>query len=199
MNKSRLFGKKGIELASNFLVIMILSIVMFGFAVYFTAQIFSKGKTMESQLDSQTSQRIEELLNDGSRVVIPFQTKTVRRGGLGVFGAGVLNVLGTTTNFKIEIDDGSAGGDGINPSKGFDKEGNEITDEDVLAKIKLIYNSNEAEIKNLDNAKFTIAADVAKDAVSGNYIANLHIIYGDGTGTFVQYGDVVYKLYIVVP
>ena len=37
-------SKKGFELSANFLVILILSIVMFGFGIYFTRQIMESSR-----------------------------------------------------------------------------------------------------------------------------------------------------------
>jgi hypothetical protein len=198
--------RKGIELTANFLVVIILSIAMLGFGIYFTRQIFMKSTTMTEQLDSQTSQRIEELLSDGSRVVIPFQTKTETHGNIAVYGIGVLNTLGGTRDFKIQVlDNGNPPAAGsaklIHPSAGFRKDSAPMSAAE-LEKVALLYHDDAVTLENLKNTKFTFGASVLSGAPSGTYIINLRILYYNTAKTpaeWTPYGDSLYKLYLVVP
>lgn len=189
-----ILSKRAIELSANFLVITILSIAMLGFGIYFTKQIFTKSNDYTKQIDADTTLKMEELMNDGSRVVIPFQTKTAARGNTAVFGIGVLNMLGGTKDFKIDTVDNS-GTHILYAATAYAKDGTTPIDN---SKVTLLYNLNAVSIENLNNNKWGLAANVDKSAPSGTYIINLKIFY-DNSGTPTIYGDPVYKIYVTVP
>ena len=174
---------------------------MFGFGIYFTRQIMESSRDITDRIDDDTLNRMEELLNDGSRVVIPFDTKTIRRGETAVFGVGILNTLQANTNFRIQTQD-NTGAVATSPYQGNAPDGTAIPPAE-LSKIALLYDTTAAgrNIRNNDNLKYAIAANVAKDAPSGTYITNLVVFYEDpaNPGSWVAYGDPLYKLYIVVP
>jgi hypothetical protein len=196
-------NKRGaLELSANFLVIMILSVVMFGFGLYFTYKIFDASNQRTVEIDQATEQRMEELFNDGSRIVIPFQTKTIRRGSVGVYAVGVLNTLdsGGDTVFTINPEQqlGLCGTLQC-PTAGYDKDGQQLSDTD-MQKVQILYkNPYQITLKKNQRQKFALGVDVANDAKSGTYIVDFSITYADAVNPIVTYGDPKYKLYIVVP
>ena len=192
-----ILSKRAVELSANFLVITILSIAMLGFGIYFTKQIFTKSNDYTRQIDADTTLKMEELMNDGSKIVIPFQTKTAARGSTAVFGIGVLNMLGDPKNFKINTVDNS-GADTLYAATAYAKDGTTLIDN---SKVTLLYNPDAISIKNLDNNKWGLAANVDKTAPSGTYIINLKVQVEDDSnpGIYEDYADPVYKLYVNVP
>lgn len=86
-------NKRAIELSINFIVMLIIGIALFGFGIQFLAKFFSGTQKMKAQLDTQTQARIESLLDQGSRVAIPLNSKTIEIGKSDIFGLGILNVL----------------------------------------------------------------------------------------------------------
>ena len=192
-----ILSKRAIELSANFLVITILSIAMLGFGIYFTKQIFTKSNDYTRQIDADTTLKMEELMNDGSKIVIPFQTKTAARGSTAVFGIGVLNMLGDPKNFKINTVDNS-GVNTLYAATAYAKDGTTLIDN---SKVTLLYNPDAISIKNLDNNKWGLAANVDKTAPSGTYIINLKVQVEDDSnpGIYEDYADPVYKLYVNVP
>ncbi len=180
----------------NFLVIIILSIAMFGFGIYFTKQIFTKSNEMSLKIDQDTNQKMEELLNDGSRVVIAFQTKTIRRGSLGVFGIGVLNM--NTTDVYFKIGNPSSSYTNTLTIQGFSKEGTPIADPENFLDVN--FNNEAILLTPLQTTKFAIGVAVKNGAPSGTYVLDVGVGYGISVGdTFTNYQDEVYKLYVVVP
>lgn len=95
-------NKRGMELSTNFIVILIISMAILAFGIYFINMIFSSVAEQKLALDSQTEAQLERLMDDGGKVVIPIKSKTIAPGDLDTFGIGVLNVL-DTQSFSIAI------------------------------------------------------------------------------------------------
>lgn len=96
-------GKKGIELALNFIVILIMSIIIFVGALYITVKFMNQANERKNQLDQDTEQQIENLIADGSKVAIAFETKEIKRGHSDVFGLGIQNINRRAWTFFIDI------------------------------------------------------------------------------------------------
>lgn len=96
-------GKKGIELALNFIVILIMSIIIFVGALYITVKFMNQANERKNQLDQETAQQIENLIADGSKVAIAFETKEIKRGHSDVFGLGIQNINRREYNFYVDI------------------------------------------------------------------------------------------------
>ena len=181
-------NKKGIELSVNFLVMIIISLAVLAMALTFTKNIYTKTQEIRLEVDRQTEERIESLLDDGSRIVIPYTRKEVKRGDLGIFAVGVLNVLGSASTFNVELEFSSA----------FNK------DKEAILPIELTLiapDPNQKEINNNDNHKFSFGVNVPKTAKSGTYIIDVTVEYDDGGG-FKPYGDPAYpvnKVFVSVP
>ncbi|HLD05841.1 MAG TPA: hypothetical protein VJG90_09050 [Candidatus Nanoarchaeia archaeon] len=95
--------KKGIELSINMLVVLILSIVIFGGGIAIFYKAFAKGQEQVYYLDQASQRQIENALDDGSLVAIPISSKTIERNGHATFGIGVTNEKGSTHNFALAI------------------------------------------------------------------------------------------------
>jgi len=98
-----MLNKKGIELSINFMVMLILALVVFGFGVKFVADLFTQAEEIRLQLDKNTEAQIEALLDRGDRFVIPIQTRDTEAGSVALFALGVLNIDATNT-FEAVID-----------------------------------------------------------------------------------------------
>ncbi len=97
-------GKKAFELTATFLVILILTIVIFTGSIYFTKKFFSSAEQMRGTIDRQTQAEIESLLYQGTSIVaIPIFKKTLQRGKQTTFGLGIRNILEKTENFYVIV------------------------------------------------------------------------------------------------
>jgi hypothetical protein len=96
-------NKKGIEIAVNFLVIIIVSIVMFIGAISLTVKIFGGGSSAMQQMDENTKRQIRNLVGPNDKVNIPYHQKLVRIGDSIFFGVGVYNVIKEETNFTVTV------------------------------------------------------------------------------------------------
>ena len=99
---------KAFELTSTIIVMLVLSVVIFGGAIAFTAKFFQSTTEIQAHLDEQTSSEIESLLNRGERVAIPINKAAVKRGQTKTFGVGVMNAVGEKRAFFVTVEFDSA-------------------------------------------------------------------------------------------
>ncbi|MBD3309912.1 hypothetical protein GF351_01700 [Candidatus Woesearchaeota archaeon] len=86
-------NKKGLELSINFIVVLILSIVIFVFGIMLFRMMFSEAETYEEKLSAEMEAKIMQYMqSSGQRVVIPINTREVGAGDSVFFGVGVTNV-----------------------------------------------------------------------------------------------------------
>ena len=95
-------SKKGIELQTTFLVVIIISIVIFGSGLYLMKKFFTYTSQFQEQIDENTGKEIERRLSEsGEKVSIPINLKTFSIGDTKVFGLGVLNTMTPDTTCQI--------------------------------------------------------------------------------------------------
>ena len=94
-SKGMFKGKaKGMELQVTFLVVIIISIVIFASGLYLVRQFFKATSAFQEQIDENTAKEIERrLAESGEKVSIPINLKTFTIGDTQAFGLGVLNTL----------------------------------------------------------------------------------------------------------
>lgn len=202
-------GKKAFELTATFLVILILTIVIFTSSIYFTKKFFTTAEQMRATIDRQTEAEIEALLfQEGSLVALPLFKKTIVRGKQDNFGLGIRNILEKTENFYVYI----------SFSKGFSPEEEIITttDSEYINTKWLLYNPGPYQIANNEFEMVPILANVdleMADGVTtqkGTYSFNVCVISGPPPSGFdcgspqkplppAVYGGKIYKMYVEVP
>ena len=99
-------GKKGFELSATFLVILIITIVIFTGSIHFTRKFFETANEMRGSIDRQTEAEIESLLFQQNQLTgIPTPTKTLKRDQQHIFGLGIRNVLESAdTKFWVLVE-----------------------------------------------------------------------------------------------
>ena len=98
----RIRNKKGMELSVNFLVIIIISLVLFGMSLYFINQFRAVGAGYEASLDSYAVEQLRSLSRDKSFGLYPAEV-LLGVGGSEIVGVGVTN-NGQTNKFFLHID-----------------------------------------------------------------------------------------------
>jgi hypothetical protein len=175
-------SKKAIELSLNFIIILILSIIIFGFGVRFISKLSSQAIELQEVTTSELDERIGNLVCEGSdRVCAGIDRKTIRRTKFEVFGLKIINIL-DSQNFDITVSRPS-------PS-GYTKTRQPI-DTDTLVwnpKARSVFIEKNEE-KNLG-----IGVQVPANAVSGTYIFDVKIQTADGKPY-----SATQKLYVDVP
>ena len=175
-------SKKAIELSLNFIIILVLSIIIFGFGVRFISKLSSQAIELQEVTTGELDERIGNLVCEGSdRVCVGIDRKTIRRTKFDVFGLKVINIL-DSQNFDIIISRPF-------PS-GYTKNKQPI-DADALVwnpKARSVFIEKNEE-KNLG-----IGIQVPANAVSGTYIFDIKIQSSDGKPY-----SATQKLYVDVP
>ncbi len=99
------FNRKGLELSVSVLVMLIISIVIFSYSMYFLYSLIKETPAIEKILDKQTEQAIEQMISQGTElVVIPYHSKTAEIGETVVYGLGLRNVNDEAKNFQLEME-----------------------------------------------------------------------------------------------
>ncbi len=102
-NRSLRRNRRGIELAINTLVTLILGILLFTLSIYLIYYVRDKGAELTEAIDAKTQEEIQRLLTSENAIVaLPFASKTVEKGQFADFGLGVRNI-GQTATFAYEL------------------------------------------------------------------------------------------------
>ena len=177
-----MINKKAIELSLNFIVILIISIIIFGFGIRFISTLSSKATELQDITISELDESIGSLVCESSdRVCIGVDRKTIKRTKFDIFGLKIMNII-DSQNFDIVVSRPT-------PS-GYAKNKVEIMSDN------LIWNPRERSIfieKN-EEKNLGIGVQVPTNAASGTYIFNVNIKGEDG-----QPYTSVQKLYVDVP
>lgn len=195
-------NKKGIELSINFIVILIISIIIFTGSIYMTKKFFSKAEEIRKDLDSGTEDQIYSLLSDGSKVAIPVSRKDIKRGKSDVFGLGIYNVLKDEATFEVMIVF----------SKAYDRDetvilnsnqGDYINEKWIFSDARqyTLQNNEKVAVPILVKVDGKITEDVATK--KGTYIFNVCVCKdscgGSCNSMTPMYGDSMHKIRVTVP
>lgn len=164
MPKSKL-NKKAFELSINFLVVMIISLAVFGLGIAFINKIYRGAEKTQEQYFERYEKDVQDLLCDvKDKVCIPRDTQDLGKNKHPYYGVVITNVLGSTDpNLKFKLY--------VEFNKFFDKASQPQT-ADTTGWIK--YDQGDIKIPNNDAVKKAIALAV-KGAKSGTYVFNVEV------------------------
>ena len=176
-------NKKAFELSINFIVLLILSIVIFGFGIKFVYDLMHQAGELSNMTQKQIDAQIENILCDSSeRICIGTSTKEIRPNKVGVFTIGILNI-GDGADFYIDVEESDSGGI---PYTG-----------ETYWMLK-----NEVTIKPNEQKKVGIAVQVPGGTPKGTYVLNVYVCR-DESISCEEDSDNRYsttqKIYVVVP
>jgi len=177
-----MLGKKAIELSLNFIVILIISIIIFAFGVRFISKLSSQATELQEITTSELDERIGNLICEGSdRVCVGIDRKTIKRAKFDIFGLKIINIL-ESQSFDISI---------TRPSpSGYTKTKQPIESDDLIWNPK----ARSVFIEKNEKKNLGIGVQVPANIVSGTYIFDVRIQTQDGKA----YSN-VQKLYVDVP
>ena len=176
-----MINKEAVELSLNFIVILIISIIIFGFGIRFISKLSSQAIELQEITTSELDERIGNLVCEGSdRVCVGIDRKTIRRTKFDVFGLKIINIL-DSQGFDIIV---------TRPvPSGYTKNKAEIQTDNLVWNPK----TRTAFIEKNEEKNFGIGIQVPANAVSGTYIFDVKIQTQDGkpySGTQKLYVDV---------
>ena len=163
-------NKRGIALSINFLVVIIISLVVFGSGIAFLYKLMGSAEEFKGSLDSKTADQLNRLLVDqGQKVALPRQSVHTEPGKITSFGIGILNIqeLKYGTKFTIKIE----------PSVAVDKNNKPLT---LPGKEWLLFNAGPYVIKENEHKSVPIGISIPKTTKKGTYIFNAKILDGNG-------------------
>jgi len=171
-------NKKGIQLAANMVVILILGIVLLVGGLSVVYKVFQGGSEINNRLSNNQQQQLDLAMDDGALVAMARTQKSISRGKFDVFALGINNEIGETGYFKLFIDNGIVNEDGNSWGMVGDT----------------LYIQGPYTINNNENKKLAIGIDVPKNAPSGVYILRATVCYNITTPGITcdnsdQYGD----------
>lgn len=188
-------NKKAIELSMNFLVILVLSLVIFGLSINFILNIYGKAKGLQARTFEDLDRQIGFLRCGTEQVCVGDKAKEIRRGEFGVYGIRVLNVFKEQRKFKVKIE----------PNQDVDTAADPLFGE-IGHVLFLLPGSDSERIESLDPDKskdFALGVEVGKSLASGTYVVDVFVGYEElpaGSGNYKPYGEAPkYKINVIVP
>ena len=174
--------KKAMELSLTFMVVVIISIVLFVFGVNFVYKVANQTNKIDKINTDELDKKFAQLSCESSdKVCIGVIKKIIPRGSFDTFGIKIIN-MDNATNFIVEV----------SPSKAFDKQENEI-----LNNINFKYNNNSIAIDKNAEKSIGVAFEVSKEAASGTYVFDI-VVKKNVNQEFQQY-DNLEEVYVEVP
>jgi hypothetical protein len=104
--KTKYKNKKAFTLSVNFLVIMIIMVVLFGFGIYLFTTIFNNAIKLDEQVHQQETDRLNMLMDSGDIVTVLNPQQTAEKDALR-FPIGISNENSdiSSNQFIIEIEE----------------------------------------------------------------------------------------------
>lgn len=96
-------GKRGFELSIGFIVMLIITVVIFAGSLTFIGKLFSSTEEIKSALDTETQGEIERLVTAGQTVAVVPSVVETRTGVNNPIGVGWINILPQASDFGIVI------------------------------------------------------------------------------------------------
>ena len=181
--------KRGVELAINFLVMVMIALVIFGFGIRFAYKLFSSSSDLtEDAYDKYASQIADLSCAGAEKICLPTKTKTLEGDKAGMFGLVIENVFGEEKTFHIEV-----------TPKLFVARGESVGEEfDEDAGINWLPHETDEVLQAKEKQTVGILVS-GGDAEPGTYAFEVRVGYNDDTGETVSYNNgIPFKLYVKV-
>jgi len=191
-------NKKAIELSVNFIVMLVISIVVFSFGIYLMGRFFDYGNEVIFEWDEKHETALEDMMDRGEQVAIPFDHKKIGNKEYDKFAIGIFNTLGYEEDFITTIQFTEAYDRACTDIKSNLPGLNCDPDSWLKAATGSVPPSGGIEItkkiKNYEKAKFLVGVEPSK-APEGTYLFSVDVTYnGDlyDDVTHIIIVDVVY-------
>jgi hypothetical protein len=169
--------KGSIELSLNFLIILIMSIVVFGIGIALLTSIGSKSDELSSQLSVTNENQLKQILDDSEYIAIYPEVLSIDRKNSDIVGLGIKNRLniGEYSYFAVEFSPSAY------ISKANDYSDCDNNPPDVCNNMKTWTNidmfKGVHKINNLESLNVGIPISVSGSAMPGKYIFDVKVCY----------------------
>lgn len=177
-------NRKGMELSINFIVMLLIAIVIFGFGLKIGYQLFFTATTTADKLNTDVEKGLMDALTSGSKVAIPEGIIKLKRGESYTTGVGVYNILDGPETFSVSVEKykyyASENDEGVNDAEG------------GFGEATWNLNAPSAELKPNEKKVFSEIFKVPNEAKRGTYVFNLLVCTGtdrECTNPDDLYGD----------
>lgn len=200
--------KASLELSINFIVMLIIAVVVFGFGIYFLSTL-GQGASMAAQQISQDSEmQIQALLDSGEQIIVYPEQKEVKRGDSAAFGVGVLNILRVAeAEFAIGVECSSFTAKDGTPGSCPDQ--SDLEDWTFKHFIAENPEPRTYTVKRNENQMISLPIKASGDATPGTYVFDVYVCYEEREGkdiivckedsqTYPETGGFL-KLRVIVP
>ena len=176
----QLLNKKAVELSLNFIVILIISIIIFGFGVKFISDLSSQAVEITDMTISELDERIGDIICEGSeRVCVGIDRKTIKRKESSIFGLKIINIIEPAHPEKGQYFDVIVTPPQSPKPIGFKKDQTPIENTPTSPNLIIYPAKRSVYIVANEVQSIGIGVQVPANAVSGNYILNVEIITDD--------------------
>ncbi|MBN2881345.1 hypothetical protein JXM83_04810 [Candidatus Woesearchaeota archaeon] len=197
-------SKKGFELSINMVVILIITIAVFGGGLMLLRKMMSGAGDIQARVSQQQKSQIESmLLNSDARVAIPMNKQTLKRGDHLTIGVGINNIFRDSQGSGLEEDlfglnvkfstvqllsgQNCNSDEWMNPGCG-----NGAASPDSF----IIMLATDYSVKKNNYEIVEVPFVIPKDAKPGKYVFNVNVTY-DESGETKSY-DVIKKIYLTI-
>ncbi|MBN2459501.1 hypothetical protein JXB28_04420 [Candidatus Woesearchaeota archaeon] len=176
MRKNFITKKASIQLGINFIIIMIISIVLFGMGIMLIQKLWLVSDEIKTDMEKSMQNRIASALDHGALVASYPDKFTADKGKTVYFGVGILNELGEERDFRIDV---------------YRDVGNSPS---CNEEVKFTYMIDPFKIKNNEKQYRLIAANIPNSCMRGVQIFNIRVYDAYYNN---EYGD-LQKIFITV-
>lgn len=163
-------SRKGVEIAASTLVILIISVLIFGYGLYFLYSTWSSVEEQQRIIESNLKSQIESLLKSENKKVLVYPlSQKARSGDIVSFGIGIKNLESKETEFTIRTEF----------SQAYTLDGKRVLEMSGYNPDSWLGNFN--ELKESIPAKKSgevILSLQPKTAPSGNYVFEIKVLKG---------------------
>jgi hypothetical protein len=156
--------KAAVELSVNFLVMLILAIVVFGFSIKFIYDIYGQAVKVQDMSQQDFDRRIQDLQCDGAKMCILKPLLILKPNDAVTNGVKIINILPDEKDFTIKVTQKGAFAKDKTP---------------MNVKLPISLPDSTFTLKRNDVTKKGFAIDWADDAKVGTYIFQIEILYNE--------------------
>ena len=174
--------KAAIELSINFLVILIISLVVFGSGLTLFWKIYQSGEEQLGQISRTVEQRIITQLHGGAKVSVVPRSVDLDRNKEYIVGIGINNLLTETKVFKVFAERGLFVRDEFTCSFYEDDirgGADDCVDDYDMLPLKLLGDKAELRVESNKQEISNIMVKADRKALSGKYTINICVCHGE--------------------